>query len=221
MLATKDLIGREFFRWDVATAVAGAVIGIDPFDQPDVEDAKIATRELIDKYEESGALAPETPFHQDAVMAFSAPGDHTFAATDPAEILRDHFASAEPGDYVGFLVYLERNAEHEAAIARMREAVVEARGVATVAGFGPRFLHSTGQAYKGGPKSGVFVEITRTPDPDVAVPGRRASFGTVQIAQARGDLDVLAQRGQRTLRVHLKTGDLAALETLVIRSLKN
>jgi transaldolase/glucose-6-phosphate isomerase len=221
MLATKDLIGREFFRWEVATAVAGAVIGIDPFDQPDVEDAKIATRELIDKYEESGALAPETPFHEDAVMAFSAQGDHTFAATDPAEILRDHFASAEPGDYVGFLVYLERNAEHEAAIARMREAVVEARGVATVAGFGPRFLHSTGQAYKGGPKSGVFVEITRTPDPDVAVPGRRASFGTVQIAQARGDLDVLAQRGQRTLRVHLKTGDLAALEALVIRSLKN
>ncbi|WP_235209634.1 MULTISPECIES: hypothetical protein [Sphingobium] len=220
-LASKDLIGQEFFRWEVATAFAGAVIGIDPFDQPDVEDAKIATRKLIDKYEESGALAPETPFHQDAAMAFSAPGDHMFAATNPVEILRDHFASAEPGAYVGFLVYLERNAEHEAAVARMRQAVVEAKGVATVAGFGPRFLHSTGQAYKGGPKSGVFLEITRTPNPDVPVPGRKASFGTVQLAQARGDLDVLAARGQRTLRIHLNTGDLNTLETLVARSLQN
>jgi transaldolase/glucose-6-phosphate isomerase len=219
-LASKDLIGQEFFRWEVATAIAGAVIGIDPFDQPDVEDAKIATRELIDKYEESGSLAPETPFHEDAEMAFSAPGDHTFAATDPIEILRAHFASAHAGDYVGFLVYLERNAEHEAAIARMRDAVVKARAVATIAGFGPRFLHSTGQAYKGGPRSGVFVEITRTADPDLSVPGRKASFGTVQLAQARGDLDVLASRGQRTLRVHLKTGNLAALEALVMQALK-
>ena len=220
-LPSKERIGQEFFRWEVATAFAGAVIGIDPFDQPDVEDAKIATRELIDKYEESGALAPETPFHQDAAMAFSAPGDHIFAATNPVEILRDHFASAEPGDYVGFLVYLERNAEHEAAIARMRGEVVHAKHVATVAGFGPRFLHSTGQAYKGGPKSGVFIEITRTPDPDLAVPGWKASFGIVQLAQARGDLDVLAARGQRTLRIHLNTGDLNILETLVARSLQN
>ena len=218
-LASKELIGQEFFRWEIATAIAGAIIGIDPFDQPDVEDAKIKTRELIDAYEQSGSLAPETPFHEDAEMAFSAPGDHQFAATDPVEILRTHFASANPGDYVGFLVYLERNAEHEAIIARMREAVVTAKGVATIAGFGPRFLHSTGQTYKGGPKSGVFVEITRTPDPDLAVPGRKASFGTVQLAQARGDLDVLAQRGQRVLRVHLKSGNLAGLEALVRQAL--
>jgi len=98
--------------------------------------------------------------------------------------------------------------------------VVAAKGVATVAGFGPRFLHSTGQAYKGGPKSGVFLEITRTPDPDLAIPGRKASFGVVQLAQARGDLDVLAERGQRALRVHLKTGDLNRLEALVAEALK-
>jgi transaldolase/glucose-6-phosphate isomerase len=98
---------------------------------------------------------------------------------------------------------------------------VEAKGVATIAGFGPRFLHSTGQAYKGGPKSGVFVEITRHPDPDLAIPGRKASFGNVQIAQARGDLDVLAERGQRVLRVHLKTGDLSRLEALVAEALNN
>ena len=103
----------------------------------------------------------------------------------------------------------------------MRQAVVEAKAVATVAGFGPRFLHSTGQAYKGGPKSGVFLEITRTPNPDLAVPGRKASFGVVQLAQARGDLDVLAERGQRTLRIHLKTGDLSALEALVEAALQS
>ncbi|HWI84958.1 MAG TPA: bifunctional transaldolase/phosoglucose isomerase [Sphingomonas sp.] len=219
-LADKYLIGQEFFRWEVATAIAGAVIGIDPFDQPDVEDAKIKTRELVDAYEHSGNLAPEKAFHEDAEIAFFAPGEHEFAPSDPVQILRTHFASADAGNYVGFLAYIERNDEHEAAIARMRAAVVEARGVATVAGFGPRFLHSTGQAYKGGPRSGVFLEITRAPDPDLAIPGRKASFGIVQLAQARGDLDVLAERGQRVLRVHLKTGDLSRLEALVGEALQ-
>jgi transaldolase/glucose-6-phosphate isomerase len=218
-LADKELIGQEFFRWEIATAIAGAVIGIDPFDQPDVEDAKIQTRQLIDAYEQSGSLAPETPFHEDAEIAFFAPGDHGFAPTDPVEILRTHFASLEAGDYFAFLAYIERNDEHEAAIARMRDAVVKAKCVATVAGFGPRFLHSTGQAYKGGPKSGVFLEITRTPRQDLSVPGHKASFGTVQLAQARGDLDVLAERGQRVLRVHLKTDDIGHLEALVARAL--
>ena len=219
-LASPELIGQEFFRWEIATAIAGAVIGIDPFDQPDVEDAKIKTRELVDAYEASGSLAPETPFYEDDAIALFAPGDHSFAATDLAHVLRAHFASANPGDYVGFLAYVERNAAHEAAIARMRQAVVEARNVATVAGFGPRFLHSTGQAYKGGPKNGVFVEITRDAAPDLAIPGRKASFGTVQLAQARGDLEVLAERGQRVLRVHLKDGDLSRLEALVGEALK-
>jgi transaldolase/glucose-6-phosphate isomerase len=219
-LADKELIGQEFFRWEVATAIAGAVVGIDPFDQPDVEDAKVKTRELVDAYEQSGSLAPEAPFHEDAEIAFFAPGDHGFAPTDPIEILRTHFASLEAGNYFGILAYIERNDEHEAAIARMRDAVVKAKGVATVAGFGPRFLHSTGQAYKGGPKTGVFLEITRTPKQDLAVPGHKASFGTVQVAQARGDLDVLAERGQRVLRVHLKTDDLSRLEALVGQALK-
>jgi len=220
-LSDKELIGQEFFRWEIATAIAGAVIGIDPFDQPDVEDAKVQTRQLIDAYEQSGSLAPEKAFHEDGEIAFFAPGEHEFAPSDPVEILRTHFASLEAGDYFGFLAYIERNDEHEDAIARMREAVVEAKGVATVAGFGPRFLHSTGQAYKGGPKTGVFLEITRQPDPDLAVPHHKASFGTVQVAQARGDLDVLASRGQRVLRVHLKTGDLSRLEALVEEALQN
>ena len=205
-VAARDLIGQEFFRWEVATAIAGVVIGIDPFDQPDVEDAKVATRKLVDAYEASGALEPETPIAQDADFAFFAPAGTATTPTDPVELLRLHFASLTPGDYAGFLAYIERNDADEAALADMREAVRDARSVATVTGFGPRFLHSTGQAYKGGPASGVFLTITRDADPDLGVPGRKASFGTVQLAQARGDMNVLAERGRRVLRVHLKRG---------------
>ncbi|WP_076072715.1 bifunctional transaldolase/phosoglucose isomerase [Sphingomonas montana] len=212
-------LGQEFFRWEMATAVAGAVLGIDPFDQPDVEAAKVEARKLVDAYEATGALEPETPLYEDADLRIFAPGDPEFAPTDPAVLLRTHFASLVPGDYAGFLAYIERNDTHAASIARMRAAVRDARQVATVAGFGPRFLHSTGQAYKGGPRTGSFLKITRTPSDDVAVPGRKASFGTVQLAQARGDLDVLVERGQRVMRVHLKhDAAIERLETLVIAS---
>lgn len=220
-LSQQAMIGQEFFRWEVATAIAGAVIGIDPFDQPDVEDAKTRTRLLIDSYEATGILPPERPFFEDGAMAFFGPRDRDDTAIDAGAILRTHIGSAGPGDYIGFLAYLSRDAEHEAMIARMRERVIKGRKVATVAGFGPRYLHSTGQAYKGGPRSGVFIEITRSPDPDRAIPGRKASFGMVQLAQARGDLDVLAARGQRVLRIHLKSGDLSDLEDLLNHALRD
>ncbi|WP_047867141.1 bifunctional transaldolase/phosoglucose isomerase [Sphingomonas paucimobilis] len=220
-LSSKEMIGQEFFRWEIAAAVAGAVIGINPFDQPDVEDAKIRTRVLIDAFEATGSLAPETPFFEDGRVAFFRPADRGHIGDNAVEILRIHLARLGPGDYVGFLLYVERNRANEALVARMRERVVKARHVATVAGFGPRFLHSTGQAYKGGPRSGVFLEITRTPDPDVPIPGRKASFGTVQLAQARGDLDVLASRGQRVLRVHLQSASLSDLEELLDEALRN
>ena len=201
-LADKADIGQEFVRWEIATAIAGAVIGIDPFDQPDVEDAKIQTRTLIEAYEKSGSLAPESAFFEDGDFAFFAP--KPIAGGDATAILKSLLATAKPGDYLGILAYIERNAAHTALIETMRVGVRDARKIATVSGFGPRFLHSTGQAYKGGPKEGIFLEITREPAADVAIPGNRASFGTVQLAQARGDLDVLADRGQRVLRVHLK-----------------
>ncbi len=205
-LKSREQIGQEFYRWEVATAIAGAVIGIDPFDQPDVEAAKVATRKLVDAYEASGALAAATPIAENADFAFFAAAGSPETPADPATLLRLHFASLRPGDYAGFLAYIERNDANEAAITDMRLAIRDAHQVATVAGFGPRFLHSTGQAYKGGPATGVFLTITRDPEPDLAVPGHRASFGTVQIAQAIGDTDVLADRGRRVLRVHLKHG---------------
>jgi transaldolase/glucose-6-phosphate isomerase len=220
-VARREAIGQEFFRWEIATAVAGAVIGIDPFDQPDVEDAKLATRKLVDAYEASGTLQPETPIGETDDFAIYAPSHGKPEPADPSALLARHFAGLSSGDYVGFLAYIERDPGNEAAITRMRIAVRAACGVATVAGFGPRFLHSTGQAYKGGPGGGAFLTITRDPDPDLAIPGRKASFGTVQIAQARGDADVLAERGRRVLRVHLKQGGggIAALEAAVSAAL--
>ena len=204
-LASREMVGQEFFRWEVATAIAGAVLGIDPFDQPDVEDAKVATRKLVDAYEQKGEQAPETAAAETADFKVftpeGAPGEG-----DAAARLKALFASLKPGDYAGFLAYVTRNAADEAAVSRMRVAVRDASRCATVAGFGPRFLHSTGQAYKGGPNSGVFLTITRDPEPDLAIPGHKASFGAVQQMQARGDMEVLAKRGRRVLRVHLKAG---------------
>lgn len=222
-VARPEQLGQEFFRWEVATAIAGAVIGIDPFDQPDVEDAKIATRKLVDAYEASGQLEPETPVCENADFAVFHLADRLSPAKDTIGYLRAHFAELAASDYQGFLAYVERNAENAVAITHMRLAVRRALTVATVLGFGPRFLHSTGQAYKGGPDSGSFLTITRDPDPDLAVPGRKASFGTVQLAQARGDMDVLAARGRTVLRVHLKKdgGGIAALKAAVDAALQS
>jgi len=200
MLAEPNRIGQEFFRWEIATAVAGAIIGIDPFDQPDVEAAKLKTRLLVDAYERTGRLGPREPVLRDGQLSFFA----AEGASDPAALLEALFDRLKPGGYFGILAYVERNAAHEAALARMRTAVRDARHVATVAGFGPRFLHSTGQAYKGGSAGGLFLAITRTAEPDLAIPGHRASFGTVQLAQAIGDLDVLAERGRAWLRIHIE-----------------
>ena len=215
-VAKRELVGQEFFRWEMATAVAGAVIGIDPFNQPDVEDAKVATRKLVDAYEKEGSPPAETPVAETADFAIFA-RDAATGSGDAAARLKALLGSLKPGDYVGFLAYLTRDAAHEAQIAEMRVAVRDATRNATVAGFGPRFLHSTGQAYKGGPKTGVFLTLTRDVEHDLSAPGHKASFGAVQLAQAKGDMEVLAERGQRVLRVHLKAGGggLKALTTAI------
>ncbi len=221
-VASRDLIGQEFFRWEIATAIASAIIGINPFDQPDVEDAKIATRKLVDAYEASSALEPEIAIAEDADLAIYAAGESGFGSGDPANLLRLHFARLEPGHYAGFLGFIERDEANAAAMAAMRVAVRATKAVATVAGFGPRFLHSTGQAYKGGPASGLFLTITRDPHPDLSIPGRKASFGTIQIAQARGDMAVLVARGRPVLRVHIKKdGGIEALRAAVIAATQN
>ncbi|MBO0712949.1 MAG: bifunctional transaldolase/phosoglucose isomerase, partial [Acetobacteraceae bacterium] len=189
-LAAKELIAQEFFRFEMATAVAGAVIGINPFDQPDVEASKVATRALTDAYEKAGALADERP-------VFKADGIALYTDERNAQALRQagadatlsswfgaHFGRIHDGDYFAILAYLERNDAHTRALQELRTAVRDAKHVATALQFGPRFLHSTGQAYKGGPNSGVFLEITADAASDAAVPGRKATFGVIEAAQA-------------------------------------
>jgi transaldolase / glucose-6-phosphate isomerase len=210
-----DHLGQEFFRFEMATAVAGSVLGINPFNQPDVESAKIKTRELTAAFEKTGKLPPEKP------AMSSAEAD---LYTDEANVealrklgadgsvgswLKAHLSRIHADDYVALLAYIERDADHIDVLQDMRLKVGERRHVATCAEFGPRFLHSTGQAYKGGPDSGVFLQITADDAKDLPVPGQKASFGVIKAAQARGDFDVLTERGRRALRVHLK-GDLAS-----------
>ena len=210
-----DHIGQEFFRFQMATAVAGAVLGINPFNQPDVEDAKIKTRELTTAFEKTGKLPAEKPVISTAGADLytddrnAADLRKAGANGDLGSWLKAHLARAGADDYVALLAYIERDADHINSLQNMRLAVRDKRHVATCAEFGPRFLHSTGQAYKGGPDSGVFLQITAEDDKDLAVPGQKASFGVIKAAQARGDFDVLTERGRRALRVHLK-GDLAS-----------
>ena len=208
-------IVQEFVRFEIATAVAGAVLGINPFDQPDVEASKIKTRDLTSAFEKSGELPRERPVCAEQALAVFT--DEANAATlrkagagdNVASWLAAHLARITNGDYFALLAYVARNEQNTSALQNLRVAVRDRRHVATCLEFGPRFLHSTGQAYKGGPDSGVFLQITADDAEDLAIPGRRASFGVVKNAQARGDFEVLLERGRRALRVHLH-GDVAA-----------
>ncbi|HEV8393644.1 MAG TPA: bifunctional transaldolase/phosoglucose isomerase [Vicinamibacterales bacterium] len=222
-------IGQEFFRWEIATAVAGAHIGINPFNQPDVEASKIATRALTDEYERAGMLPDEAPFFTGGGVALYADARNSAALTASAgsqptldSVLRAHLGRIADGDYFALLAYLEMSAANEAPLQQIRQAVRDARGTATCVGFGPRFLHSTGQAYKGGPNTGVFLQLTCDDAADLPVPGRRFTFGVVKAAQARGDFQVLAERERRALRVHLRAdvrAGLAALQAAITRAL--
>jgi len=199
-------IGGEVFRWEFATAVAGAVIGINPFDQPDVEASKIATRGLTSAYEATGSLPAEAPiFEGDGFALYTDECNAAELGTHDSlvEYLRAHFGRVGAGDYVALLAYVEMTLEHEDRLTEIRTSVRYRTHAATCVGFGPRFLHSTGQAYKGGPNNGVILQITCDDAVDVAVPGQSYTFGIVKAAQARGDFDVLAERGRRALRVHL------------------
>ncbi len=210
-------IGQEFFRWELATAVAGSLLGIDPFDQPDVEASKEKTRELTSAFERSGQLPPEAAlFEADGLTVFADEKNRKAIgkAGTLAECLAAHLGRIHEGDYCALLAYVERNARHRDALQEIRVLIRDRKRVATCLGFGPRFLHSTGQAYKGGPNTGVFLQITCDDAADLQVPGQRYTFGVVKAAQARGDLDVLAERDRRVLRIHLGPHVAAGLTSL-------
>ena len=210
-------LGQEFFRWEIATAVAGAIIGINAFNQPDVEASKVETRKLTSEYESSGKLPPESPFFSnDRVKLYADPRNTTDlkGGGTLSGFLKKHFERIKADDYFGVLGYITMNEAHERAMQEIRLSVRDHKKIATVLGFGPRFLHSTGQAYKGGPNSGVFLQITCDDAVDLLVPGQKYTFGVVKAAQARGDFAVLAERGRRALRVHLGKDVGAGLSAL-------
>jgi transaldolase/glucose-6-phosphate isomerase len=217
---TYDL-GQEFFRWEIATAVAGSILKINPFNQPDVEASKIVTRQLTEAYEKAGKLPEEAPlFDEGGIKLFAdernAANLNKLAGTDRSLVgfLHAHLNQLSAGDYMAVLGYVEMNSRHEETLQAMRHAVRDSKHVATCLGFGPRFLHSTGQAYKGGPNTGVFLQITCDDANDLQVPGQKYTFGIVKAAQARGDFQVLADRKRRALRVHLPKDVNAGLEKL-------
>lgn len=210
-------LGQEFFRWEIATAVAGSIIGINAFNQPDVEASKVETRKLTSEYEAKGKLPAEIPFFEAGGIQFYADEKNVAAihgGLNAAAVLRTHLSRLNPGDYFAVLGYIPMNAENEKVLQAIRNVIRDKKKVATVLGFGPRFLHSTGQAYKGGPNSGVFLQITCDDAKDLPVPGQKYTFGVVKAAQARGDFAVLAERGRRALRVHLGKNLKSALATL-------
>ncbi len=210
-------LGQEFFRWEIATAVAGSIIGINAFNQPDVEASKIETKKLTSQYETTGSLPQESPFFEETGIKLFADEKNAAAlkgGAKLADVLKTHLSRLGTGDYFAVLGYITMNPANEKTLQSIRHAVRDKKKVATVLGFGPRFLHSTGQAYKGGPNSGVFLQITCDDAKDFLVPGQKYTFGVVKAAQARGDFAVLAERGRRAVRVHLGKNLKSGLATL-------
>jgi glucose-6-phosphate isomerase len=215
-------LGGEFVRWEVATAAAGIVLGIDPFDQPNVQESKDATKSLLDAYRREGSLpAPAPIVAEPGVAAHADPaalGDHPVTVDGAVRALLE---TVQAGDYVAILAYLPQDPDVEARLQGLRARIGRMLSVATTLGFGPRFLHSTGQLHKGGPPSGVFLQITAEPRRDLPIPGWEETFGTLVAAQALGDLESLQRRGRRALRLHFAQPDRVVdrLATLVERSL--
>ena len=220
-LADAMNLGQEFFRWEFATAVAGAIMKINPFNQPDVEAAKIEAKKLTEEYEKTGKLPDETPFYEgDGIKLFT--GDEYAEELSSgveeksiAAFLEAHLLNLQENDYFALLAYVEMNQKTQALLQSIREKVLENEHVATCLGFGPRFLHSTGQAYKGGGNNGVFLQITSDDAEDLQVPDQKYTFGVVKAAQARGDFQVLLDRERRALRVHLSADVQSGLEKIL------
>ncbi|MCS6975840.1 MAG: bifunctional transaldolase/phosoglucose isomerase [Gemmatales bacterium] len=216
-LADSRNLAQEFFRWEIATAVAGAILGVNPFDQPDVEASKEAARKVLRSYAETGRLPSAEPLWVENGIAFYSDdaGAEAFRpCRSAADLIRSHLQRIGPGDYFAVCAFLEMRPDYDAELQAMRHHVRNVKRVATTLGYGPRFLHSTGQLHKGGPNTGVFLQLSCEDALDVPIPGQQITFGTLKEAQARGDFAVLCQRGRRVLRVRLGTEVVTGLRRL-------
>lgn len=210
-------LGQEFFRWEIATAVAGSILGVNPFDQPDVEASKEAARKALRTYAETGRLPEAEPLLEDEGMRLFADPKGAELLADchsAAEAVQRHLDRLQAGDYLALCAFIAMRPEYEAELQAIRHHVQAVKRVATTLGYGPRFLHSTGQLHKGGPDTGVFLQISAASTEDLPIPGQSITFGTLKEAQAQGDFQVLCQRGRRVLRIRLGTDVLSGLRRL-------
>ncbi len=204
-------LGGEFFRWEVATATAGALLGINPFDEPNVQESKDNTKRALSQYLSSGSLPEEAPaVTQGGVSLYGAAGPNGSLASSLAAFL----AQARPGDYLALQAYLPPIPPYETALQAIRLGLRDRLRVAATLGYGPRFLHSTGQLHKGGPDTGLFVQITADDTQDLPIPGESYTFGILKRAQALGDLEALRSKGRRVVRLHLGPDVEAGLKWL-------
>ena len=216
-------LGEEFFLWEMATAVAGAIIGINPFDQPNVQESKDNTKHFLEVYKKNGSL-PEQELGSEGRGLKAYCDAETIAELGSGVSLESfvtaHLKRAHAGDYIAMLDYVQETPEHEELIQAIRAHLRDALRVATTTGYGPRFLHSTGQLHKGGPPSGVFIQVTADNAGDVPLPGEAFTFGVLKQAQALGDFQSLASRRRRAIRVHLGEDVAAGLRILleIVRS---
>ncbi len=219
-LETRAALVQEMFRWEIATATAGHVMQLNPFDQPNVQESKSFTADFLKTFEESGAL-PDVPGEEKlleengiAVFTDGANAKDLSGKGSLKELISAHLARAGEGDYVAFNAYVEMNEENGEILQAMREHVRTSKKLATTVGYGPRFLHSTGQLHKGGANNGVFLQITAEDAEDLAVPGSKYGFSTLKTAQERGDFMALSKRERRVVRIHLPKDVKGGLEAL-------
>jgi transaldolase/glucose-6-phosphate isomerase len=206
-----DLAG-EFYRWEVATATACAIIGVNGFDQPDVQDSKNRTSRNIANFKAEGKFDEGTPiWKKDGATVYGTPFEGLEQAGNVKEIVDAFLCQARDGDFEAINAYLPRNTRTLAALQGVRKKLLQKTGKATTLGFGPRFLHSTGQLHKGGANNGLFLQITADPVGDFEIPTEGVTFGTLERAQALGDLEALLARGRRAIRIHLADGDVKKL----------
>lgn len=205
-------LGSEFYRWEFATAVACAILGVNAFNQPDVQDNKNRTKQKIYNYLSTGKLAQGSPvFENESAAIFYNQNEIDLTGNQLREIVNHFLMERKKNDYIAINAYLPRTPQNESKLQEFRHFVLSQTHQATTLGFGPRFLHSTGQLHKGGPDNGLFIQIVNKPDRDLEIPGWGLSFGTLIFAQALGDYEALVSRSRRIIRIELKTSDLSVL----------
>src|SRR5690606_13666356 len=206
----KISIGAEFLRWEIATAVAGAVLGVNPFDEPNVAESKANTSRLLDEWGQAGKF-PEPPVlsHNESLSIFGDREQKWMSTGTPetSAILDSLLDSGGTSDYCAPLAYFEHTPKRDEALQELRRIIRDRKGIATTLGYGPPYLHSTGQLHKGGPETGVFLLLTAEAQEEHPIPGRPYGFATLQSAQALGDYQALQERGRRLIRIHLQNVD--------------